>query len=318
MSELDREREIQDTMRGPPSGYFVVVPQRQEDDEVSLRKLIAILMMSWRILLGAAFLGAAIAAVVSLLMRSTYRAQVLVAPLAQSTGGLGSALRGQFGGLAALAGIDLGSSGGRKEEAIATLAAAGFARDFIAAENLMPVLFADQWDTKENRWKSNEDAPTVEAAVTKFTRSIRSISEDRKTGLVTVRIDWYSPDLAARWANRFVEMANERLRTDATRNAERSIEYLNKELARTEVVELRQAIFRLIEEQVNNAMVANVQREYAFRVIDPAAPPEIRVRPKRTVMVIFGAVIGFLAGLMLIYVRRELLVSGRSAVAPDR
>jgi hypothetical protein len=134
-------------------------------------------------------------------------------------------------------------------------------------------LFSDRWDRNGGRWQLGAKQPTLDEAVRKFTKTVRFSREDHTTGLVTVAVEWYSPDLAARWANGLVSMVNERLRTEATRNADHSIEYLNKELAKTNVVEIRQAIYKVIEEQVNNAMLANVQREYAFRVIDPAVPP---------------------------------------------
>jgi hypothetical protein len=139
-------------------------------------------------------------------------------------------------------------------------------------------LFSDRWDRNGGRWQLGAKQPTLDEAVRKFTKTVRFSREDHTTGLVTVAVEWYSPDLAARWANGLVSMVNERLRTEATRNADHSIEYLNKELAKTNVVEIRQAIYKVIEEQVNNAMLANVQREYAFRVIDPAVPPRAQIQ----------------------------------------
>jgi LPS O-antigen subunit length determinant protein (WzzB/FepE family) len=100
-------------------------------------------------------------------------------------------------------------------------------------------------------------------------------------------------------------MVNDRLRADAIRTANSSLEYLDKELAKTSVVEIRQAIYRLTEEQVSNAMLANVQREYAFHFIDPAVPPETKFSPKRTVMTGVGAAIGLFLGMLIVYVRRE-------------
>jgi LPS O-antigen subunit length determinant protein (WzzB/FepE family) len=101
-----------------------------------------------------------------------------------------------------------------------------------------------------------------------------------------------------------VEMVNERLRAEAIRNADLSIDYLNKELAKTNLVEMQQAIYRLIQNQVNSAMLANVQREYAFRVIDPAVAPETRVSPKRTVMTLVGGATGLFVGVIWVFARR--------------
>jgi uncharacterized protein involved in exopolysaccharide biosynthesis len=289
-------------LEGPPSGYFVLVPPKVEEDTVDLAKVVAIVVSSWKLLLAAALVCGFIAGVVSLQMPSLYRAQALVAPVSQ--GGTGaSALRGQFGGLAALAGIDLGTNSGTQEEAYATLVSSGFARDFIAAERLPPILFSERWDSVAKQWRVGQKAPTVEQTVKKFMSDVRSITKDHKTGLITVTVDWYSPALASRWVNSMIDMANQRLRADAIRNAEQSIEYLNKELAKSGVVELRHAIYRLIESQVNNAMVANVQREYAFHFIDRAVPSQERISPRRTVMVLVGAALGLFVGLVLVFLR---------------
>lgn len=304
--------ELPRPLEGPPRGYFVVLPPRVREDSMSLGKLISLMRDSWVLLLVSALVGACLAAGISLAVRSTYRASTLAAPVTQNGVGIGGALRSQFGGLAALAGIDLGSGGGRKDESIATLSSLGFARDFIVAENLLPILFADKWDASANRWRDPSQAPTLEAGVKRFTQAVRTVSEDRRTGLVTVTVEWYSRELAARWANGMIEMVNDRLRSEAAQNAEKSIEYLNKELAGTSEVSLRQSISQLIEVQVNTAMLANVQRQYAFRIIDRAVPPEIRAFPKRALFVVVGTLGGLLLAFFAVLIR-DTLRTGRDA-----
>jgi LPS O-antigen subunit length determinant protein (WzzB/FepE family) len=316
VNESQTERDVQRIMKGPPRGYFVVVPQQHAEEEaIDLAGMLYITRRSWQVLVGMMLAGAVIAAVISLLMRSTYRAQAIIAPVEQNVGGAAGALKSQFGGLAALAGIDLGSAGGRKDESFATLSSPGFARDFIVQHNLMPILFADNWDPTTKQWRTDKKRPKLEEGVKKFTNDIRSLSEDKKSGIVTMTVEWRSPELAAQWANGMIDMVNDRLRSEATRKADQSIEYLNHELAKTSVVDLRQAIYRLIESQVNNAMVANVQRDYAFKFIDPAVPPESRASPKRTVMVIIGAVLGLFVGFTVILLRHRLSRSRDKAVA---
>jgi uncharacterized protein involved in exopolysaccharide biosynthesis len=285
---------------GPPKGYFVVVPARVSEDSIDLSQFVSLALRSWFLLLVTAVIGAAIAIAISFQFRSLYRAQATVTPVVQGAGGVGGSLRSQFGGIAALAGIDLSSGGDRKAEFFATLASTGYAREFIKSENLLPVLFAEQWDETARRWRDPSSAPTLEAGVKRFTEEVRTVTEDRRTSLVTVTIEWYSRELAAQWANRMVELVNERLRADAAATAARSLEYLNKEIETTAVVELRQSIYRLIESQINTAMIAKVQREFAFRFIDRAVPPEIRVFPRRSLFAVVGALGGFLLGFLIV------------------
>jgi uncharacterized protein involved in exopolysaccharide biosynthesis len=301
-----------DALKGPPSGYFVVVSPTDQRDPIDIAELTRVILSRWVLLAVAAVLGAVVAALISLQLPEKFRAQALVSPVTQGEGAAGS-LRNQFGGIAALAGINLGGGGGRSEESFATFESSGFARDFIVAENLLPVLFAERWDAAQGKWRDGEEPPTMEAAVTKFAGDVRTLSQDRQTGLITVTVEWLTPELAAAWANRLVEMINERLRTEAKSNADRSIEYLNQELARTAVVDLRQAIYRLIQDQVNNAMLANVQREYAFRFIDRAVAPVTRASPKRTLITAVGAFAGLFIGLLFVLLR-HFWSKGRATV----
>jgi hypothetical protein len=97
--------------------------------------------------------------------------------------------------------------------------------------------------------------------------------------LTVVAIDWTDPATAAQWANGFVALANELLRTRALVESKRNIAYLNDQISKTDVVELRRVLYGLIESETKTLMLANGRPEYAFRVVDPAVPPELKTRP---------------------------------------
>jgi LPS O-antigen subunit length determinant protein (WzzB/FepE family) len=306
-------------MTGPPSGYFLLLSPERTEDTINLGTLIRILAGAWKTLALISVTCALIAAGLSLTMRDWYRSEVLIAPVTHDSLERLGMLQNELGGLAAMAGVELaGGGGGRKVEAFATLTSSGFAREFITSENLMPILFADRWDPNTRNWRAGKKPPTLEAGVKQFTAGVRKITQDRKTQLVTVSVQWYSPQLAAAWANRTVDMVNDRLRTVAINQTDRSIEYLNKELAKADTVEMQHAIYRVIEDQVKRAMLANVEREYAFRVIDPAVPAEKKAGPHRAIITLIGAVIGFFIGTIVVSIRRTrrspLQTSGGSAV----
>jgi LPS O-antigen subunit length determinant protein (WzzB/FepE family) len=203
-------------------------------------------------------------------------------------------------------GVELPGEGGKKAEAYATLTSKGFAGEFITSQNLMPILFADKWDANAHSWRKGIKPPTLEGGIKMFTSTVRTVAQDKKSGMVKITVDWYSPELAAAWTNRMVEMVNDRLRTVAISDSDRSIEYLNKELAKTNDVAMEHAIYRVIEDQVDKAMLANVQREYAFKVIDPAVAPVLKAGPHRSILTVVGAAVGFFIGLIVLYVRRAV------------
>jgi capsular polysaccharide biosynthesis protein len=297
---------------GPPSGYFVVLPASSDAGTSRLGEILAVARRSWKLLLTTSIVAAGIGAGVSLQMRNVYRAQTVIAPVTENSGGPGGSLKSQLGGIAALAGIDVGDLGARKAEYLATLNSAALARAFIADQNMLPIMYADRWDASNKRWR-NGKAPPMDTAIKKLANSVVIVVESHTNGLVTVSGEWYSPELAARWANRMVEMTNDLLRAKATLKAERSIEYLNKELAKTTIEEIRQGIYHSIEEQINDEMLANVQREYAYHVIDPAVPPDVKFSPKRTLITAGSAFGGLFIGLAFALARRRL---GPAKAAP--
>jgi uncharacterized protein involved in exopolysaccharide biosynthesis len=96
---------------------------------------------------------------------------------------------------------------------------------------------------------------------------------------------------------------NTRLRTEAIEDAEKSIAYLGKQLPTTTSVEVQQAIYRLIETQTKQRMIANTREEYALRVIDPAVAPGERIRPRRVEVVFAGLIVGSIIAVFAAYLR---------------
>jgi uncharacterized protein involved in exopolysaccharide biosynthesis len=286
---------------------------------ISLDELLAVAWQKRLLVVASVIVFAALAATAAYIMTPRYRAQVVIVPVKgdDMRGALSGAL-GQLGGLASLAGVSL-PGGGNKDENLSFLTSRDFLARFIQEENLLPMLFDKQWDESRGAWDVDdpEDVPTVSDGVRFLDEHVRSVQEERRTGIITLSIVWKDPQLAARWANLMVERANRDLRQRAIRDAEASKEYLAGELGKTDVVELRQSIYRLIESQIKTVMLASVRPEYAFKVIDPAVAPQPTdmIRPKRLAMIVLGALFGGIFALLVIgwQLRRERLRQWRAA-----
>ena len=285
-------------------------PGETVTDAVSL---VHVVRVAWRgrwLVLAATFVAAGAALVAALLMTPQYRAQVVVMPVTSdlaSGSGVEGLVRG-LGGLASLAGLGIGG-GTNRDEVLEYLRSRTFTTEFIQENDLLPILFERDWDASAGRWRVPADEiPTLGDAYELFTEDVRTILDDRKTGIVRVSITWSDRQLAAEWANKLVARANERLRERAIGESERSIEYLRREASRTTFVAVEEAIGRLTEEQVKSIMLANVRQEFALKVIDPAVVPEVDevVRPRRALMTAIGAVFGFSIGLLAVLARERL------------
>lgn len=303
MSEI--EKHIQDKIaKSPPEQaiYYIPAPIQAEEDEINLLDYWRVLIQYKKLIIGFCFITTALAVVAALVMTEIYRAEVTIAPADEKNGGGLSGLASQFGGLASLAGVDLGGGGGATEEAMAILSSRHFTLEFIKENSLMPILFEDSWDAEKAKWKveNKEDQPSEWDAFKLFDK-LREVSTDAKSGMTKVSIEWNDPVLAAEWANKLVVKLNQNRKKAAIEEAEKSMQYLENELKQTSVVDMRQSLFQLIEAQAKTKMLANVRDEFAFKVIDPAVVPEERIKPKRKLMVILGGMVGLMLGVFLAF-----------------
>lgn len=205
---------------------------------------------------------------------------------------------GSLGGLAGAVGINLPTGGSAAtEQAIELLKSRGFLAEFIRRRDLLPVLFAEDWDPDAKRWTvAASKVPTINDGVDRFRRKVLKV-DDRAGSTIRVIVDWTDRAQAADWANDLVATLNERARQRAIEESQRSLAYLDTQLAETTTVAVRESIFRLVEENLNRAMLANVRREYVFEVLDPAVAADVD-RPQRPRKVLL-LMLGFLAGLAL-------------------
>lgn len=272
---------------------------RQESAEITVSDVFgAVLNHRWRVLTAVVlFTAAAIAA--SYLMTPVYRASTLLAPSGTESDGMLTETSRRYLDLAGLGGP--GTATQRREELMALLASRQFTYRFIREEEVLPELYPDQWDEESGGWheSAGSDTPTMWRAYRYFDSSVRHVYLNEETGLITLSVEWTEPATASEWANSLVARANRYLRDRAIREAESSLDYLSRELQQTTAGEVRDALYRLVELEMQRKMLANVRNEYGFEVLDPAVPPEDKVSPNRRIIALVGLLLGALAGTAL-------------------
>ncbi len=237
-----------------------------------------------------------------------YSSEALVVVRDIAGEGAGLAGAGQFGALASLAGISLAENS-RRAEYLALLKSRRLAEGFIRENSLKQKLYAERWVADEGTWRVTRwrVPPTDADAVDKFAQSVLQVVEDRKTGLIRVRVTWSDRKLAAGWANGLVDLLNREVRINEARSAARSIEYLRAELDKVQPAEVSHTIGRLLESNLNRIMLANTQPDYALRVVEPALPPDEDrpIRPRPVVDSIVGLILGAVAAIIVALYRRR-------------
>ena len=269
---------------------------QQQDDEIDLAELWRAIWGGKLTIIAISFLFAVSSIFFALSKPNVYKASALLAPASAEggAGGLG-ALAGQFGGLASMAGINLGGGGGDKTAlALEIIKSRSFIENFIEKHHLLvPIMAAEKWDMTSDtlilddelydqsnkKWirdvnPPKKPEPSSWEAYDYFSKEILSVSQDKTSAMVTVQLEYFSPAIAKQWLTWLIADVNEFMREQDQKEAQDSINYLKAKLEQIEVASMETVFYQLIEEQTKNMMLTQVKAEYVLKTIDPPQVPE--------------------------------------------
>ena len=237
-----------------------------------------------------------------------FTADETVVPVEHSGANSAANALGALAGVASLAGISL-SDTSAQQVAISTLDSRGLIESLIHDDDLLPVLFSGRWDVATRTWKRSllhPRDPTVLDGYLYFVKSIVTVKEDKTTGLVHIAVRWKSPQQAQRWTNELVRRTNEILRQKDLDESEHRLAFLNDQVLKSSDVDLKRAIYTLIQQELKEQTIVRGSDQYAFRIVDPPVIPERKSSPNRVLIVILGFLGGWLAGIVAVIIRRML------------
>jgi LPS O-antigen subunit length determinant protein (WzzB/FepE family) len=301
----------------------------QFDDEIDLRELFSVLWAGKTKIIAITAVFAVASVIYALSVPNQYKATALLAPAQSSGGGLSGAL-GQLGGLASLAGVSIGS-GESSESQIAQeiMKSWSFVEGFIADNDLAVEVYAaegwrkgsnelqinqDAYDSEGNEWLIEDDdtgefrPPTSWQLFESFSERL-AVSEDKISGLVTVSIEYYSPQIATQWLDMYVATINAHMQQRQVEKISNNISYLEAQIEKTSIAEMREVFYTLVEEQTKNKMVAEASPDYAFVAVSPSMVPEEKSRPKRALICILVTLLGGILSVLLVLVMHYAIKS---------
>lgn len=276
-----------------------------DSGEISFVEYCGALLKRWRLIAVFVVVAAVLSVATALLLTPKYSAEAVVIEKDNAaTGSSSAAMLAKLGSLASIAGIDLGTLGGKADDARATLHSRALLMRFIKEHNLLPLLFPNKWDAGRQQWTSApEDTPSLWWGAKYFSENVFSIKEDLTLGSISIQIEWHDPMQAAVWANGLVRLADEMVRTRALGTAQRNASYLQQELSKTNLVGLQQVLYGLLESEMQTIMLANGREQYAFSIIDPAVEPELHSFPNRPLLAIAGTLFGGFIAAMIVLIQ---------------
>ena len=291
----------------------------QYDDEIDLRELFMVLWAGKIKIVAITAVFAVASVIYALSVPNQYKATALLAPAQSDGGGLSGAL-GQLGGLASLAGVSIGGGEGSEAQiAQEIMKSWNFIEAFIADNDLAVELFAAEgWRKGSNELKINDDVydsqnkqwllenesgvvgPPSSWNLFKTFSERLAVSEDKKSGLVSVSIEYYSPQIAKQWLDMYVSAVNAHMQQRKVDKVTNNINYLQAQIEKTSIAEMREVFYTIIEEQTKNKMVAEASPEYAFVAVSPSMVPEEKSQPKRALICILGTLLGGMLSVLLV------------------
>lgn len=249
---------------------------------------------------------------------NVYQASAVLVPTDRGGSSGMSGLVGQLGGLASIAGISMAEKNSI-HVAIETMQSRAFIGDFIKRHDALADLIAvEGWDAEADKLKYNSDdfneatgewvrdvkfprttVPSVLEGYEVFSKILK-VDYSAQKNIVSIGIEHVSAEVAQKWVNLLVQDINNYMRNADIRRADKSIEYLAREVSNTSISEMSTIYYKMLEEQTKVKMLALVSPDYTFKIIDPAVNSYNKVRPNRILIVFLGC---FLGGLLaLIYV----------------
>jgi uncharacterized protein involved in exopolysaccharide biosynthesis len=304
---------------------FPSTQQVESSDEIDLRELFAVIWQGKWLIIAITAVFAIGSVIFALSQPNIYKSEALLAPADAEQGGGGlAALAGQFGGLASMAGINLGGGGGvdKTQMAIEVMKSRQFTSEFIQKHNILADLMAEpRWNMADNTISYDEDLynaannqwvrevkapfkpePSMQEAYKAFSKII-AVNTAKDIGMVTISVEHVSPFVAKKWTDWLIKDINKAMKERDVAEAIKSTAFLESKIQQTNVADIRTILYKLIEEQAKTIMFAEVRDEYVFKTIDPALVMEEKAKPKRALIVVLGTMLGGMLAVMLVLVR---------------
>jgi len=253
---------------------------------------------------------AVLSVIFSLTLTNYYESEsLLVAADSQDTGGVS-----QLAGLASIAGIGINGSGDSVIEIIELIRSREFVKHLISFDGVLAGIMAsesynagtqelflkDSYNPETKKWKSK---PSYLQAHKKYRDKILEITQSKRTGVVSIKIEHISPIFAKDLLELIIKEANSLKRKRDLEVSSEALSFLKQELSKTALVEIRESINALIEAQLERQMMAKINEDYVLIEIEPPYIPDRKSRPHRAQICILGTLLGGILSVIVVLIR---------------
>jgi uncharacterized protein involved in exopolysaccharide biosynthesis len=254
----------------------------------------------WKIVLAVVAICVVAATAYFITTTPLYRAQVTMQ--FQATAQQSDSLSSSVGIGLALVGLQGDRSMPERARGFGILKSRAFLLPFIDKFDLAPAIFPRRFDQTSKTW-SHGRPPTQDDLHEAFIGRVMVIDDNSSTGLITLSIFLPSPQQSEVVANALINGLNEKLRADAIIQANENLEYLDKQLASSQIAEIRVAIAQLVQSEMKRLLLASGKTSHSFRVIDPASVPDRIYAPRAVLVVALTLLIALVSTVFVVAIR---------------
>lgn len=289
------------------------------NDEINLKEIFDVLWSGKKIIFLITSFFAIGSVIFALSLHNFYKSESLLKPrMSSDVSGLS-----QYSGIAAMAGINIPSSGENKSDQIVELIKSrNFVRHLLEFEDILPALLAPKsydsfskklvfddktYNAETSTWvrepkKNRPIIPTYLEAHEAY-KDMLSVSVDKVTGFINISFEHISPIFAQEFLYLIINESNDLIRKQEMLESKNGIEYLTNELTKTSYIELQESINSLIEIQLETQMMTNINEDYVLVFIDPPFIPEEKSRPTRSIICILITIFGGFLSCCVVLIR---------------
>jgi len=298
-----------------------IPPSVDKEELIDFHELFEIIWKRKKFVLILTLLVSFMSILYSISLPNLYKSEAILSPI-NVDDTLSQNLR-NFGGLASLAGLEMPNSmGDKKAKALEKLNSLSFYSENILPKIYLPDLMAiKSWDsssknilydnnifnTTTNKWVRDFKFPQSQKPSAQESwevyKEIVSISEDRDTGFVRISVTHMSPYKAKDWTELIVNEINDFFRSKDKIEAETASVFLNTQIAKTNLVEVKQVIAELLQKKTQQLALIEANEFYVFEYLDPPVVMEEKDSPNRKLIFLISTFLGLVVSLFITFLR---------------
>jgi len=250
-----------------------------------------------------------------------YTSEGVYAP-AKKEGGSGG-MGGQLGGLASLAGVSLGGGESNDmDQAIAIITSWPFLESVIDKHELKPLIMGvegwnkttgelvwnnEVYDPPNKKWlrepKEGQKAEPSSYETFETLSKMIVVSFDKKTAMLNVAVEYYSPVVAQEWVKILVNEINAAFRLRDMAESKKNIDYLEQKISETGIAEMQAVFYGMIEAQMKTLMLAEVDEQYLVESVVEPKVAELRSSPNRKIILVLAVLLGAFIACLFIFAK---------------